>query len=146
MAYFSDKYGIKIKKNMSELENIKSLEKYDAWKRAKKSRKTWMTTIAFFLAVLLAYIAGNMLMKVNLGETKKIFTYGFTDEKDLETANQSKLPSDYTEWYKKIKENPWTKKFGKKEEYFKKLAVKIPLDCGIYCQNQNCFSFRLKGQ
>ena len=65
-----------------------------------------MGVIAFFLALLFGYTAGNLLCKVGLTKTKRILSYGLeTNESDLKTENQKNLPKDYTEWYKKVKEN-----------------------------------------
>ena len=104
--------------------DLKTLAKYEGWKQKKKSRLFWIKVWAFLIAVPTAYIAGNLLCKVGLTETKKIFSYSWgTDDKDLEKENQSKLPKDYTEWYKKVKENVWVKNFGKKEDYFTKEEI-----------------------
>lgn len=101
--------------------DLKTLQTYENWKVKKQQRKTWMAVIAFFLALILAYISGNLLCKVGLTETKKPFSYGWgTSEEELKTENQSKFPSDYLTTYKKIKENIWQKQFGRKENYYTK--------------------------
>ena len=86
------------------------------WEAKLKKRKIWITIIAFFSALLLAYISGNLLCKVGLTDTKKLFSYGWgKSEDDIKTENQSKLPKDYIEIHKKVKENVWIKNFGKKK-------------------------------
>ena len=107
---------------MTELE---TLAKYEGWKYKKSQRIFWIKIWAFLIALLSAYIAGNLLCKVGLTETKKIFSYSWgTNEDDLKSEKHSKLPKDYTGWYKKVRENVWVKKWGKKEDYFTKGEIK----------------------
>ena len=102
-------------------QDLETLAKYENWKQAKKRRIARLQIFAFLLTVPMAYITSNLLCKVGLTETKKIFSYSWGIKEDgLKTENQKNLPKDYTEWYKKVKENVWVKNFGKKEGYFTK--------------------------
>ncbi|RIA79279.1 hypothetical protein C1645_746008 [Glomus cerebriforme] len=50
-----------------------------------------------------AFVSGNLLCKVELKGTKKLFSYGWgKNEDDLKTENQSKLPADYLTFYQKV--------------------------------------------
>lgn len=104
--------------------DIQTLQKYENWKSAKKRRKIWMIVISVFAGLLLAYISGNLLCKVGLFKTKKVMSYWWSDKENLKPENYSKLPEDWTTYYKDLKENIWYKNFGKKEDYFTKGEIR----------------------
>ncbi|WNE40988.1 MAG: hypothetical protein mread185_000445 [Mycoplasmataceae bacterium] len=53
---------------MSELENIRSLEKYDAWKKAKQSRESWISLLAGLISGAIALLLTWSILKVGVGD------------------------------------------------------------------------------
>jgi hypothetical protein len=129
---------------MTELESIRALERYDQLKRVRRRRKTWIKVISILAGLFLAWIAASGFCKTF--KTKKLMSYWWSDKSNLKLENQHKLPSDWTTWYKDLKENPWYRKFGKSEDYFtneeiakrelaeegKKLGGKVGEELGKY--------------
>ena len=50
---------------MTELENIKSLEKYDAWNKAKESRKSWLSFIALGIGTIIGLLLTWLILRVS---------------------------------------------------------------------------------
>ena len=55
-------------RGICELENLKSFEKYDQWKKAKRNHKVYIELIAWITSLLLAYLIAWLLLKVSLGD------------------------------------------------------------------------------
>jgi hypothetical protein len=53
---------------MTELENLKSLEKHDQWKKSQRNRKVYIELIAWVTSLLLAYLITWLLLKVSIGD------------------------------------------------------------------------------
>lgn len=53
---------------MSELENIRSLEKYDAWKKAKQSRESWIDFIAGIIGGVIALLLTWAILRVGISD------------------------------------------------------------------------------
>ena len=54
---------------MSELENLKSLEKYDQWKKAKRRRKSYIGLIASLVGLLFGLLLAWLILKVSPKDT-----------------------------------------------------------------------------
>jgi len=64
---------------MSELENIKSLEKYDAWKKAKRNRKNGINLIAGCVGILIGSLLTWAILKVGVGDLWTLGKSTFAD-------------------------------------------------------------------
>ncbi|MDR1670231.1 MAG: hypothetical protein LBR43_00710 [Spiroplasmataceae bacterium] len=53
---------------MSELENIRSLEKYDAWKKAKQSRESWIDFISGLIGFGIGLLLTWAILRVGAGD------------------------------------------------------------------------------
>ncbi|RHZ36714.1 hypothetical protein [endosymbiont GvMRE of Glomus versiforme] len=53
------------RRQMSELENLKSLEKYDQWKKTKKRRKNYIALIASLIGFLIALLITWLILRVS---------------------------------------------------------------------------------
>lgn len=101
---------------MSEIQNtIKTAQTIANWESAKKRRKTWLYLISGFVGLFLAYITGNLVCKVGLFKTKKLFSYAFKEEEKMKPDKRAELPSDYATWFKDIKGSLWYSKIHRKE-------------------------------
>ncbi|WNE40951.1 MAG: hypothetical protein mread185_000408 [Mycoplasmataceae bacterium] len=65
---------------MSELENIRSLEKYDAWKKAKQSRKSNIGLIAGLIGCLVGFLLTWAILKVGGGDLWTLTKTTFASE------------------------------------------------------------------
>jgi hypothetical protein len=54
---------------MTELENLKSLEKYDQWKKAKRNRKTYIDLIASLIGLTFGLLLTWLILKVGPKDT-----------------------------------------------------------------------------
>lgn len=71
---------------MSELENLKSLEKYDQWKKAKKRRKNYIDLIASLVGLLFGLLLAWLILKVSPKDTWTLTKGAFVkEEKIMET-------------------------------------------------------------
>lgn len=71
---------------MSELENLKSLEKYDQWKKAKRSRKSYIDLIASLVGLLFGLLLTWLVLRVSPKDTWTLTKGAFVkEEKILET-------------------------------------------------------------
>ena len=71
---------------MSELENLKSLEKYDQWKKTKRRRKTYIDLIASLIGLLFGLLLAWLILKVSPKDTWTLTKGAFVkEEKILET-------------------------------------------------------------
>lgn len=68
---------------MSELENLKSLEKYDQWKKAKRRRKSYIDFIASLVGLLFGLLLTWLILRVSLKDTWKLTKATFTSEEKI---------------------------------------------------------------
>ena len=97
---------------------IKTLQKYENWKSAKRKRKIWMNIIAWISGLLLTYLTVALVSKAGIGNVWKTGKYAVTK---IETKSErEEIPSDYLTWYKDKKmDESWAhKKFGHEPSYF----------------------------
>ena len=69
---------------MSELENIKSLEKYDAWKKAKERRKTYLGLIGSAIGLAISLLTVWLTLKVGPSDIWTLGKTSFTDKEKIE--------------------------------------------------------------
>lgn len=108
---------------MSELENLKSLEKYDQWKKAKGSRESWIFFIAGLIGLLFGLLITWSILRVSPKNswtlTKGIFV---SEDKILETV--PKIEEVDSKLKKSIVAKPLNFLSKKVEEEVKKEVLK----------------------
>ena len=65
---------------MSELESIKSLEKYDAWKKAKRKRKNGISLISGLIGTLVGFLLTWAILKISVGDLWSLGKGAFSSE------------------------------------------------------------------
>ncbi len=65
---------------MSELENLKSLEKYDQWKKSKRHRKTYIDLIASLIGLLFGVLITWLILRVSPKDTWTLTKATFASE------------------------------------------------------------------
>lgn len=72
---------------MTELENLKSLEKYDQWKKAKRNRKVYIDLIAALIGITFGLLITWLILKVGPKDSWTLTKGAFVSEdKILETV------------------------------------------------------------
>ena len=68
---------------MSELENLKSLERYDQWKKAKKRRKNYIGLIACLISLPITFLLTWGLLKVGPGNAWTLTKTSFANKEKM---------------------------------------------------------------